>query len=47
MGEASTFWSAFLDGFTMSGFFQKLSIPGAPTRIFKEPGSVETAKKRP
>jgi hypothetical protein len=37
MSEASTFWSAFLDGFTMRGFSEKLSIPGVPTRMFAEP----------
>jgi hypothetical protein len=35
------FWSAFLDGFTMSGLSTKLSIPGVPERIFAEPAGAD------
>jgi hypothetical protein len=36
MSVQSTFWSAFLDGFTMSGLFGKLSIPGVPTLTLEQ-----------
>lgn len=37
--ETRTFIAAFLQGFTGAGLFNKLEIPGAPTRMFlPEPG---------
>lgn len=34
MGAVRTFWASFLDGFTMTGIFGDLRIPGAATRVF-------------
>jgi len=35
MTSAVTFWSAFLDGFTMGGLSDRLNIPGGPTRLLQ------------
>jgi HD superfamily phosphohydrolase len=44
--ETRTFISAFLQGFTGAGLFQKLEIPSAPTRLFEpEPGEEDEDRK--
>jgi hypothetical protein len=35
MAVARTFWTSFFDGFTGEGIFGDLSLPDAPTRLFK------------
>jgi hypothetical protein len=52
MGGTGTFWSAFLDGFTMRGLFERLTIPGAPTKLFEdssptEPGVMNSISDEP
>lgn len=36
MSPARIFWTAFLDGITMRGLFERLTIPGLPNRIFTD-----------
>jgi hypothetical protein len=35
MRRSAVFFDAFLDGFTMAGFFGRLRIPGAPYVLFE------------
>jgi hypothetical protein len=35
--DASIFAIAFLDGFSLAGFFRPLRRPGAPTQLFADP----------
>jgi hypothetical protein len=35
MRRSAIFWESFLDGFTMTGFFNRLRMPGAPTVLFE------------
>ena len=37
---AAIFWSAFLDGFGFGGLFDKLEMPGEPTRLAAGAGPV-------
>jgi len=43
MSFARIFWTAFLDGITMRGLFERLTIPGSSNRIFKD----EACNKEP
>lgn len=44
--ETRTFIAAFLQGFTGAGLFQKLEIPGMPTRMFlPEPGEEDVYRE--